>query len=110
MQTRPLSNKFDLLLHKFLSFPFVDPSTDTMVAASLTKTAIGAPMMAQAPARAARAAALPKPVRKVGLFTKSDRTLSVAVAGRIATVQVGWVMSTNSISHLALILRDDEST
>lgn len=59
-----------------------------MVAASLTKSVISAPVVAQTAARVPRAAAAARPMGKAALLAKTERTFSQAVAGRVATVQV----------------------
>ena len=61
-----------------------------MVAASMTKIGVSAPVVAQSSARAPRAVAFSRAGNaKSTLFTKTERSFSQAVAGRVATVQVG---------------------
>jgi uncharacterized membrane protein YraQ (UPF0718 family) len=61
-----------------------------MVAASMTKIGMSAPVVAQSAARAPRAAAVTRPgMSKGSLFAKTERSFAQAVAGRVATVQVG---------------------
>ena len=65
-----------------------------MVAASMTKASIATPVVVASTAgRAARVAAFAKPINgKNTLFAKSERSFAQAVAGRVATVQVGGLM------------------
>ncbi len=65
-----------------------------MVAASMTKAGVSAPKLTQVPARSARVAAFTGfKSNKAPLFAKSEGSLAQAVAGRVATVQVGWRLS-----------------
>lgn len=62
-----------------------------MVAASMTKAGVTAPKLTQVSARAARVAAFTGfKSAKTPLLTKNEASLAQAVAGRMATVQVGW--------------------
>jgi len=61
-----------------------------MVAASMTKTGVSAPVLAQSAARTPRAVAMARPgIAKGSLFAKTERSFAQAVAGRVATAQVG---------------------
>ena len=61
-----------------------------MVAASLTKAGIAAPVVAQASARAPRVAAFSgfKPFRGANLGKSADASLTASVSARVANVQV----------------------
>jgi hypothetical protein len=61
-----------------------------MVAASMTKIGASAPVVAQSVARTPRAVAMIRPsITKGSLSAKTERSFAQAVAGRVATVQVG---------------------
>ena len=71
-----------------------------MVSATLASSAKSGAIVAQTRARASRTAPFTRSApSKAALFTKSERSLSQAVAGRIATVQVRWARF-DKIHHL----------
>jgi hypothetical protein len=56
----------------------------------MTKIGVSAPVVAQSAARAPRAVAMARASSAKGsLFAKTERSFAQAVAGRVATVQVG---------------------